>query len=141
MVYRIDIIFKTIQSDCFHSPTRFRKVCVISFSFYSIHLFRWPLLFGANIASSWSPLPCVSALYWYYRYYDLVYVINIIHMTYIYVYTIYILEYYRSIIGYSPTPGQQVSVILWNITITVWLQSQVHRVALKKCMTFLHHKI
>ena len=32
------------------------------------------------------------------------------------------------IVGYSPTPGQQLSKILLNINITIWLQSQVHRV-------------
>ena len=34
----------------------------------------------------------------------------------------------RDIVGYSPTPGQQVSLVLLNITITVVLQSKVHRV-------------
>ena len=34
----------------------------------------------------------------------------------------------RTIVGYSPPPGQQVSEILWNINITVWLKSQVHHV-------------
>ena len=32
------------------------------------------------------------------------------------------------IVGYNPPPGQQVSEILWNITTTVWLKSQVHHV-------------
>ena len=50
----------------------------------------------------------------------------LIHMTSISVYTIWMSEHYRAIVGYSPTPGQQVSAILWNITVTVWLQSQVY---------------
>ena len=33
-----------------------------------------------------------------------------------------------AIVGYNPTPDQQVSVILWNINITVWLKSQVYHV-------------
>ena len=52
----------------------------------------------------------------------------LIHMTYFSVYTIFISEHYRVIVSYIPKPGQQVSAILWNITITVWLQSQFHRV-------------
>ena len=52
----------------------------------------------------------------------------LIHMTYFSVYTICISEICRAIFSYSTTPSQQVSVIFWNITITVWLQSQVHRV-------------
>ena len=51
----------------------------------------------------------------------------LIHMTYS-VYTICISEHYRKIVSFSPTPSQQVSDIFWNMTITVWLQSQVHRV-------------
>ena len=50
----------------------------------------------------------------------------LIHMTYFSVYTICISEYYRAIVSYSPKPSQQVSAIFWNITITVWLKSQVH---------------
>ena len=52
----------------------------------------------------------------------------LIHLTYFSVYTIWISEHYRVTVSYSQTSGQQVSAILWNITITVWLQSQVHRV-------------
>ena len=52
----------------------------------------------------------------------------LIHMTYFSVYKIFISEHYREIVSYITTPGQQVSVKCWNITITVWLQSQVHRV-------------
>ena len=47
----------------------------------------------------------------------------LIPMTYFYVYTICISEHYRAIFSYIPKPGQQVSAIFWNITITVWLQS------------------
>ena len=67
----------------------------------------------------------------------------LIHMTYFSVYTIWISEHYRVIVSYSPTPSQKVSVILWKITINVWLQSQVHRVTCYffKCMTFLYNKI
>ena len=36
LVYHIDILFRTIQCDCFYSPTLCWQVCVISFSFYSI---------------------------------------------------------------------------------------------------------
>ena len=36
----------------------------------------------------------------------------------------------RAIVDYIPPPGQQVSAILWNITIHVWLKSQVH------CVTY-----
>ena len=50
------------------------------------------------------------------------------HMTHFSVYTTLIPEHWRDIVSYSTTPSQQVSAILWNITITVWLQSQVHRV-------------
>ena len=53
----------------------------------------------------------------------------LIHRTYFSVYTIWISEHYRAIVCYSTTPSQQVSTIWWNITITVWLQSQVNRVA------------
>ena len=52
----------------------------------------------------------------------------LIQMTYFSVYTICISEHYRAIVSYIPTPIQQVSAIFWNITITVWLKSQVHRV-------------
>ena len=45
------------------------------FSFYSIQLLSWLPLFGARIALSWFPLSRVSALYWYYKIYGLVYVI------------------------------------------------------------------
>ena len=34
----------------------------------------------------------------------------------------------RGIVGYIPQLYQQVSTILWNITITVWLKWQVHHV-------------
>ena len=34
-----------------------------------------------------------------------------------------------AIVGYSPPPGQHVSTIFWNITITVWLKSQAHHIA------------
>ena len=62
----------------------------------------------------------------------------LIHMTYFSVYTICISENYKAIASYSPKPIQQVSAILWNITITNWLQSQVH------CVTYyfvLTHEI
>ena len=52
----------------------------------------------------------------------------LIRMTYFSVCTIFISEHYSAIVSYSPTPSQQASAIFWNITITVWLQSQVHRV-------------
>ena len=52
----------------------------------------------------------------------------LLHMTYFYVYTIFISELYREIFSYIPTPGQQVSAILWNITIIFWLIPQVYRV-------------
>ena len=67
----------------------------------------------------------------------------LIHMTYFSVYKKYISEHYRAIVSYSPTPSQQVSVILWNITITFWLKSQVHRVTffIFKCIKWFHHKI
>ena len=35
----------------------------------------------------------------------------------------------HAIFGYSPLPGQRVSTILWNITTTVWIKSQVHHVS------------
>ena len=54
----------------------------------------------------------------------------LIHITYFSVHTICISEHYRAIVSYIPTPVQRVSAILWSITITVWLQSQVH------CATF-----
>ena len=38
----------------FNSPTRFLMVCVRSFTFFSIQLLTWIILFGAIIASSWS---------------------------------------------------------------------------------------
>ena len=53
----------------------------------------------------------------------------LIHMTYFSVYTICISEHYRAIFSYIPKPGQQVSAIFWNITMTVWLQSNIHFVA------------
>ena len=52
----------------------------------------------------------------------------LIHVTYFHVYTICISEQYRVIVSYSPKPSQHLSLILWNITITIWLQSQVHLV-------------
>ena len=56
----------------------------------------------------------------------------LINMTYFSVYTICISEHYRVIVSYIPTPLQQVSAILWSITITVWLQSQIY------CVTFFN---
>ena len=52
----------------------------------------------------------------------------LIHMTYFSVYTIFNSEHYRKIVSYIPTPSQRVSAIFWNITITLWLKSQVRRV-------------
>ena len=52
----------------------------------------------------------------------------LIHMTYFSVYTICISEHYRAIFGYSPTSGQQVGTILWNITIIFLFRSQIYRV-------------
>ena len=49
----------------------------------------------------------------------------LIHMTYFCFYTICISEHYRAIFGYIPTPDQQISSILCNITITVGFQSQI----------------
>ena len=61
----------------------------------------------------------------------------LIHMTYFFVYTIFISEHHREIFSYSPAPSQQVCAILWKFTITVWLQSQVHCVTFKiKCIEF-----
>ena len=62
----------------------------------------------------------------------------LIHMTYFSVYTICISEHYREIFSYSPAKGQQVSAVFWNITITFWLQSQVHCVT---CYFVLMHVI
>ena len=95
-----------------------------SFSFYSMQLILWLIFFGASIASSWSPSSRVSALYWYHKNYGFVYVINI--NTYDIFFCLY--EY-----AFQNTTGklllsQQVSATLWNINITVWLQSQVYRV-------------
>ena len=73
------------------------------------HRLVWVQYFHTTIITIW----CMSSI--------------LIHITYVRVYTICISENYRAIVSYSPTPGQQISVILWNITITVWLQSQVHR--------------
>ena len=50
----------------------------------------------------------------------------LIQMTYFFIYAIRISEHYRVIVIYIPTPSQQVSAILCNINITVWLKSQVH---------------
>ena len=50
----------------------------------------------------------------------------LIHITYFFVYTICISEHYRAIVSYSPTPSQKVSEIFWNMTLTVWLKSQLH---------------
>ena len=74
------------------------------------HIHVWVRYFDTTKITVW----CMSSI--------------LIHVTYFSVYTIWISEHYRAIVSYSPTPGQQVSAILWNITITVWLQSQVHRV-------------
>ena len=49
-------------------------------------------------------------------------------MTYFTFDTICISKHYRAIVGYSPTPGQQVGEILRNITITVGFQSQIYLV-------------
>ena len=99
------------------------KSFVRSFIVYSIHFFSlWILLFEAIIASSWSPLSRVSALYRYCEYYGLVYVINIHPHNLFLFYKICISEHYSAIVGYSRTPGQQVSAKLWNIIIIVWLQ-------------------
>ena len=54
----------------------------------------------------------------------------LINMTYFSVNIICISEHYWEIVSYSPTPSQQLSVILWSITIIVWLKSQVH------CVTY-----
>ena len=96
-----------------------------SFSVYSIQLLSWLLLFGDSIKSSWLLLSRVSALYRYYENYGLVYVININTHNLFYVYRIFISDIYREIVSCSPTPGQQVSVILWNITITFWCLCEI----------------
>ena len=53
-----------------------------------------------------------------------------IHTNYFSVYTICVSEHYMDIVIYIPGSGQQVSATFLNITITVWLQSQVH------CVTY-----
>ena len=99
-----------------------------SISFYIIRLLLWLILFGKA-----SPF-CDHHHHGWVRYIDntkiMVWCISsiLIHMTYSSVYKIWISEHYRAIDSYSPTPSQQVSEILWSITITVWLQSQVHPV-------------
>ena len=42
-------------------------------------------------------------------------------------------EQYRVIASYSPTPGQQVGAILWNITITVGFLSHIF------CVTYYYY--
>ena len=44
----------------------------------------------------------------------------LIHMTCFSVFTIFVSDIYRAIVSYIPTSSQQLSAILWNITITVW---------------------
>ena len=90
---------------------------------YDCHCHVWVRYFNTTKITAW----CMSLI--------------LIHMTYFSVYTIWISEQYRAIVSYSPTASQQVSEILWNITITVWFQSQVHRVFFFKCIIFLHYKI
>ena len=109
----------------FYIPIMFWQVYVRSLNFYSIKLLPWIILFGASIASTWSPLSHVSALYRYYEYYGLVYLINMNRHDLFSVYKILISENYRDILSYSPTPGQQVSMVLWNITITVWCLCEI----------------
>ena len=53
-----------------------KKTCVITVSFKSIQLLLWLPSFGASIASLSSPSSHVSALFWYYKNYGLVYVID-----------------------------------------------------------------
>ena len=60
-----------------YSPTSCWQDCVRSFSFYSIKLLSWLILFGASISSSWLPSSRGSVLYWYHENYGVVYVINI----------------------------------------------------------------
>ena len=52
----------------------------------------------------------------------------LIHITSFYFYTICNSEQNILIVGYIPTPGQQVGAILLNITITVGFISQIYRV-------------
>ena len=56
------------------------------------------------------------------------YVININTHDLSYFYTICISEQYRSIVGFSPTPGQQLVTILCYFTITVGFQSHIYHV-------------
>ena len=49
----------------------------------------------------------------------------LIYMTYFSVFTIRISEIYWAIVSDIPTPGQQVSEILWNIPITIWCLCQI----------------
>ena len=60
-----------------YSPTPGWQVIKRSFRYYSMQLIPWLLMFRASIASFWSPYKRVSALYWYFEYYGLVYIINI----------------------------------------------------------------
>ena len=74
------------------------------------HFHRWVRYIHTTKISVW----CMSSV--------------LMHITYFSVYTIFISEHYRNVVSYSSTPSQQVSAIFWNVTITVWLKSQVHRV-------------
>ena len=129
-VYRIEKIFRTEQGDCFlvlHFVKMFvwdRSVFTQYSSYFDFfrlgpalrlcdrHRHVWVHYFNTTKITVW----CMLSI--------------LMHMNYFSVYTISISEHYRAIVSYSPTPGQQVSTIFWNITITVWLQSQVH------CVTY-----
>ena len=76
---------------------------------------------GANIASSWSPYKRVSAIYWNQDFYGLIYLIDIYTHDLFYFDEIRNSEQYRVIVGYSPTPGQQVSVISWKYYYYFWI--------------------
>ena len=125
MVYRTNIIFRTIQGDCLlYSYTYLNFLCDIVQCLLNTFIIETYFVW-ASIASLWLPSSHVIVIYRYYKNYGLVSVININNMTYFFVYKIFISEHNMAIVSYSPTPGQQESAILWNITITVWCLCEI----------------
>ena len=111
-----------------YSPTPSWQVCSIFFRYYWIHLLPWLLFLGPA-----SRLRDRHSHMWL-RYIDITIIMVwcmssiLIRTTYFYFYTICNSEHYRVIVGYSPTPGQQVGAIWWNITITIGFISHIFRV-------------
>ena len=124
LVYRIDILFRTIQGVTVrYSPTLFDRFVWIFSVFTQYSYYRDLFCLGP------SSRLCDRHSHMQVRYIDITNItvwcmsLILIRMNCFYFYTICISEHYNLIVGYSPTPFLQVGVILWNITITVGFHS------------------